>query len=178
MRILRKSCLCLLTFFCLSCSTSMSPEDFAGTTPEFRIEEYFSGTTKAWGLVFNRSGNLQRQFTVTLQGSMRDGVFVLEEDFVFSDGETDRRVWNIVKKDEHTYEGTASDVVGKAIGKRYGQALYWNYELNLKVDDSTYRIHFDDWMFLQEGSVLANRAVMSKFGFTVGEIVIFFQKHS
>ena len=36
--------------------TTMQPEDFSGTGPELRIEEYFEGRTRAWGIVQNRSG--------------------------------------------------------------------------------------------------------------------------
>jgi hypothetical protein len=101
---------------------------------------------------------------------------VLEEDFLYADGEKDRRVWTIRKIDRHTYEGRADDVIGVAEGRLFGQALYWNYEIDLKVKDSTYRLHFDDWMYLQPDNVLMNRAVMSKFGIKVGEVVLFFTK--
>jgi len=54
--------------------------------------------------------------------------------------------------------------------------LNWQYLLNLKVDDSTWKIKFDDWMFLVTDQVLINKARMSKFGLTVGEVTIVFQK--
>ncbi len=154
----------------------MRVEEFEGTTPEFLIEEYFSGYTRAWGVVYDRSEKMIRQFTVDLNGTWDKGVLVLEEDFEYSDGETDRRVWTIKKHDAHTYQGTADDVDDVAIGKRYGNTLHWNYVLNLKVDDGTWKIRFDDWMFLQKDNVLFNRAVMSKFGFKVGEVLLFFKK--
>jgi len=37
-------------------------------------------------------------------------------------------------------------------------------------------IAFDDGMFLQEGSMLFNRAIMSKFVFRVGAVLIVFSK--
>jgi hypothetical protein len=37
-------------------------------------------------------------------------------------------------------------------------------------------VSFDDWMYLQADGVLLNRAKMSKFGFTLGEVTIAFQK--
>lgn len=154
----------------------MRAKDFEGSEPEFLIEKYFAGDTRAWGVVYDRSEKMIREFTVDLRGEWDEEQFVLEEDFVYSDGETDRRVWKIRKLDENTYEGTADDVEGVAIGKRYGKALHWNYVLNLKVDEDTWKIRFDDWMFLQADNVLFNRAVMSKFGVKVGEVLIFFKK--
>ncbi|MGY8994466.1 MAG: DUF3833 family protein, partial [Rhodospirillales bacterium] len=52
-----------------------------------------------------------------------------------------------------------------------------SYVLDLKVgDDSTLHVRFDDWMFLQPGGVLLNRARMSKFGINLGQVTIAFQK--
>ena len=41
---------------------------------------------------------------------------------------------------------------------------------------STYRLKFDDWMWLMNDGVLMNRSYMKKFGITVGEITIFMKK--
>lgn len=49
--------------------------------------------------------------------------------------------------------------------------------LDLKTgEDSTLRVRFDDWMFLQPGGVLLNRPRMSKFGIELGQVIIAFQK--
>ena len=44
----------------------MKPEDFKGTEPTIKIEEYFNGQVKAWGLLQNRSGKVTRQFKADL----------------------------------------------------------------------------------------------------------------
>ena len=43
-------------------------------------------------------------------------MLILKEKFNWDDGEVQDREWTITKIDEHNYEGTAGDVVGKAIG--------------------------------------------------------------
>lgn len=48
--------------------------------------------------------------------------------------------------------------------------------LNQNVDDSIRKTKFDDWMFVVTDQVLINRAKMSKFGLTIGEVTIVFQK--
>ena len=103
-------------------------------------------------------------------------LLVLDETFRYEDGETDKREWKIRKLDAHTYEGTAVDVIGKAVGKSYGSALNWSYTLALKIGERVWNVTFDDWMFLQADGVLFNRAEMSKFGITLGEISLFFKK--
>lgn len=161
----------------LSGCTVMKPNDFINKTPKFILEEYFVGKTKAWGLFEDRFGRVKRQFVVDIDGSWNGEILTLKEKFTYSDGEESFRKWLISKTDERTYRGTADDVVGTASGKAYGNALHWSYVLNLKTgDDSYWRVKFNDWMFLQPGGVLLNRARMSKFGIDVGEVTIAFMK--
>ena len=89
----------------------MRPEDFAGSAPEFVVEEYFLGQTRAWGMVQDRSGKPTRYFTVDIEGSREGDELVLREDFLFRDGERSQRTWRIRKLDEHSYQGSAGDVV-------------------------------------------------------------------
>ncbi|WP_240932925.1 DUF3833 domain-containing protein [Pelagibius litoralis] len=154
----------------------MTPEQFDGREPRLLIEDYLAGETRAWGLFVDRFGNLRREFVVDITGTWDGKTLTLVEDFVYSDGEEQQRIWTINKLDDHRYEGTAADVIGTAEGVSYGNALNWRYTLALKVGDSIWNVHFDDWMFLQPDDVLMNRARVSKFGFDIGEVTIFFQK--
>ena len=43
-------------------------------------------------------------------------------------------------------------------------------------DKEALRLAFDDWMWRQDDNVIINRASVSKFGITVGEVLIFFQR--
>jgi hypothetical protein len=154
----------------------MEPTDFSNTKPVLRIEEYFLGKTRAWGIFEDRFGNLRRQFVVDIEGNWDGESLILDEKFRYSDGETDQRIWSIKKIDEHRYEGTAADVIGVAAGEAHGNALNWRYDMDLKVGDRTLRVHFNDWMYLQPSGVLVNRARVSKFGVEIGEVSLFFQK--
>ena len=160
----------------LSGCTDMKPTDFSDTRPVLRIEDYFDGQTKAWGIFEDRFGDLRRQFVVDIQGTWDGTELVLDERFLYSDGESNRRVWTIRKIDDHNYEGSADDVIGTAKGQAYGNALNWRYDMDLNIGESTLRVHFNDWMFLQEDGILVNRARVSKFGIEIGEVTLFFQK--
>ena len=150
---------------------------YAGNKPELDIFSYFEGQTTGWGVVQNRSGKLLRQFKVLIDGSFADeNTLVLDEDFIWSDGEKSKRVWTIKRTGKGTYVGTADDVVGSAQGISSGNALHWQYHLNIETDGSTWKIFFDDWMFLQQDRIVINRASMSKFGIHLGDITIAFSK--
>jgi len=158
-----------------ACSTT-DVSQYAQEKPVLDMQQYFNGTIDAWGMFQDRSGKVVKRFTVVIQCSWKDDVGTLDEDFTYSDGTKQKRVWTLKKGANGQYIGTASDVVGNAIGSTAGNALRWSYVLALPVGDKVYNVNFDDWMFLMDDRVMLNRAVMSKFGFRLGEVTLSFSK--
>ena len=167
-----------IIFFILltGCANTMKPTDFKDQKPRLIIEEYLSGNVKAWGVLQNRSGKVTRQFSADLNGTWDGKQLVLKEKFNWDDGEVQDREWTINKIDEHNYEGTAGDVVGKAKGYSYGSAFKFEYVLLVPVKGKEIKITFDDWIFKQDDRVAINRATMTKFGFKVAELTVVFVK--
>lgn len=143
-----------------------------------KIEQYFSGKSKAYGILFDRGGVPQRYFSVDLLGTWdtKTQTLTLEEDFVFNDGEQSRRVWVIRKTGPDEYRGKANDVIGEAKGFSRGNTFHWDYVLEVPYKGTSLALTIDDWLFLNDDNVLINRAEMYKFGFKVGEIVISFNR--
>ena len=164
--------------FITSCSSnqSMKPEDFKDQKPRLIIEEYLTGNIKAWGILQNRSGKVTRQFSAILNGKWDGKELILDETFNWDDGEIQKRQWKINKIDEHHYEGTAGDVVGKAKGFSYGPAFKFEYVLLVPVKGKEMKITFDDWIFMQDEKVAINRAKMTKFGIRVADLTVVFVK--
>jgi hypothetical protein len=159
-----------------ACGSGMKLEDFEGKQPSFRLEEYFLGPTKAWGWFEDRFGKIRRQFVVEMTGTVEDGVLTLDERFVYDDGERETRIWTIEVQGDGRYRGTTDGVVGAAEGRVVGPALNWTYTFDLKVGDNTWQVHFDDWMIQQDDQVVINKATVSKYGFTLGTVMLFFKK--
>jgi hypothetical protein len=166
----------LLVALGLVAGCTASVGDYAGQEPRLDLQQYFDGPLVAWGIVQDRSGQVQRSFRVDMVGRWDGATGVLEEDFTWSDGKPERRVWTFRKIDEHHYIGTADDVVGEARGEAYGNALRWRYTLELPWNDGTINVALDDWMWLIQDGVLVNRSEIRKFGVRVGEVTLFFQK--
>ena len=160
-----------------SCTNKMDIEKFKESKPKFSLENYFEGKTEAWGMFHDRFGNLKRTFKVDITGTLKSDTLTLDEKFLYDDGEQDSRVWTIKILGNNQYSGTASDVVGEAKGIASGNALNWQYRLNLKVGDSTILVDFDDWMFLQDRNILMNRAEVKKWGLNIGVVSITFLKN-
>lgn len=169
-RLFALACMLLLA----GCAT-VDIKDYAAEQPRLDLRQYFNGTIDGWGLVQDRSGKVTRRFHVVIDAKWNGTTGVLDESFQWSDGKTEKRVWTISKNGDR-YSGTAGDVVGTAAGEAVGNALRWNYVLALPVDDKTYHVDMDDWMYLIDKDTLGNKTRMSKFGVHLAEITIFFRK--
>lgn len=173
----RRLLLTTLTALSLAgCASAPVPEDYAAEKPVLDLKTYFNGPMTAHGIFTDRAGKVQRRFVVQLLGRWQGDVGTLEEDFIYSDGKTERRVWTITSLGNGRYKGTAADVIGEAAGEARGNALRWSYTLRLPVDGTTYDVQFDDWMYLMDGKVMLNKARMSKFGFHLGDVTLSFYK--
>jgi hypothetical protein len=151
-------------------------EHYRDELPQLDLKRYFDGTIDAWGMFQDRNGKVVKRFQVRIDARWSGNTGTLDEHFEYSDGARSRRVWTITRLDEHRYVGTAADVVGEASGLAYGNALRWQYVLNLEVDGTTYAVDFDDWMYLMDDQVMLNRSAMSKFGVHLGEVTLTFRK--
>ena len=150
--------------------------DYAQERPLLELDRYFTGRVLAHGVFQKRGGEVARRFTVVMDCHWEGNQGVLDEAFTYSDGSTERRIWRLTKHADSRYTGRADDVVGEAQGQTSGNAFRWNYTLRLPVDGKEYEVQFDDWMFLVDDRVLLNRATMSKFGVTLGEVLLSFTK--
>ena len=159
--------------------SSQTITDVADRKPVMDLEAFFEGDVIAYGIFEDYTKSLSRQFRVNIKGIVDGNQLTLEEDFLYDDGEVQRRVWvieNLGRDDNGIthYEGRADDVVGKAKGQLAGNALNWVYQLALPVSDSVYHIQFDDWIYQQDDYVALNRALLTKFGFEVGSVTLVF----
>ena len=129
-------------------------------------------------MVQDYSGEVQRRFTVDIEGTYENDTLILDEAFLFSDGETDRRVWTFERIDDNNWVGTASDVEEPVEARQYGHAFHMRYPLAIEVSGRMITFTMDDWMYLQPDGRLINRTDMRKFGLTLGEITLVFEKVS
>ena len=150
--------------------------DYTAEKPVLDLRTYFNGTLDAYGVFTDRSGKVVKRFTVVMRCTWNGEDGVLDEDFVYSDGTTQKRIWRLRHLGNGRYEGRADDVVGVAQGQTAGNAFRWGYTLALPVDGRVWEVQFDDWMYLMDGRVMLNKAAMSKFGIHLGEVTLTFVK--
>ena len=147
--------------------------------PSLVLEDFFAGDTIALGIFEDRFGSLRRQFRVNLKGTITGNRLVLDETFLYEDGEKASRIWtidNLGRAEDGTfrYEGRADDVDGSAKGRIAGNGLNWQYDVSLEMAGSKMDVHFDDWIYRQSEDIAINRAYVSKFGVEIGSVTIVF----
>lgn len=150
--------------------------EYAREQPVLDMRAYFNGRVDGWGLFTDRSGKVVKRFTVAMDCRWNGDEGVLDEDFTYSDGTKQRRIWRVRKLADGRYVGRADDVVGEASGQASGNTLRWNYTLALSVQGRTWHVQMDDWMHLVDSEVLLNRTAMSKFGVHLGDVTLSFRR--
>ena len=155
-----------------------SVNDYASEQPALDLRHYFNGIVDAWGIFTDRSGKVVKRFTVVMNCQWNGDNGVLDEDFVYSDGTQQKRIWKLKHLGDGRFSGAADDVIGTAEGSTRGNAFNWRYTLALPVSDQVWHVQFDDWMYLINDQVMLNKASMSKFGIFLGEVTLSFTKRA
>lgn len=167
---------CMLVTALTACSTERPDPAGGAAYGAFGLERYFTGRVKAWGLFEPSFGGSVRQFTVELTGTRDGDTVILDEDFRFSDGEVQKRVWRIRALPGGGFAGTADDVLGTAAGRTEANGLHWTYDLRLKTASGSVDVSFDDWMYRFDDEMVLNRAAVRKWGLPVGSVTLAFRK--
>jgi len=163
--------------FFIGCS-DVSVQDYAQNQPELIIPKFFDGNLTAHGVVKDYRGRVIRQFSADILAYWEDGIGTLEEDFIFDDGETDRRVWTLEPKSSGGYYGNAGDVVGAGDVNLAGDSAFLEYILRIPFNDGSLDVKVDDRMYLISPTILINESKLSKFGLKVGELLLVIEKQS
>jgi hypothetical protein len=150
--------------------------EYAAEKPVLDLRSYFNGRVDGWGVFTDRAGKVVKRFVVRMDCRWQGDEGVLDEDFTYSDGTRQRRIWRITRGADGAYTGRADDVVGTATGQARGNALRWNYTLALPVEGRTWHVQMDDWMYLMDNTVMLNKTTMTKFGVRLGEVTLSFTK--
>lgn len=143
---------------------------------ELRLEDYFAGPTRAWGMFVDRFGVLRRQLEADIQSTWNGRILTLDETFAYDDGAAERRIWRIEKRGERGYRGHTDDMIGSAEGQVNGNCLQWRYGFKLPVGNKTLAVRFDDRYVLQGDDILLYSAKLRKLGLTIGQLTMAFRK--
>lgn len=161
----------------LGACSSPDIKQYANNLPTFVPEQFFNGKLTAHGVLKNRSGEVTRYFTATIDASWDKGIGTLVERFEFNDGEIQFRTWVLAPSQTGRYLATAGDVVGEGQAQVSGNAMQLDYQLQIDYRGSPLALSVEDWMWLVDEDTVINQSTLRKWGFTVGSIQLVIRKH-
>lgn len=145
--------------------------------PPLQLERFFAGRTSGEGRFVSGIGGADRAFTVTTRGRFDGKTLTLIEDFVFADGERDRKTWRFEKAGEGRFIGRREDVVGTADVRADGNTIRLSYDADVRgKDGNVTRLRFEDVLVPDGPRRVRNIAVVSKFGVPVGRVEVVFER--
>lgn len=128
------------------------------------LEDFFRGTLTADGTFTNTRDGTTRGLKVKMKGTWDGSTLTLVEDFVYSDGERDRKTWRFTRTGEGRYVGTREDVIGTADVVQDGNDVRLSYTARVTTKDgSSYRIRFADVLRLKDKRTVINTADLKAF---------------
>lgn len=154
----------------LGACSSPDIKQYAVNTPEFVPEQFFNGKLTAHGVLKNRSGEVTRYFTATIDASWNKGVGTLVERFEFNDGEIQFRTWVLEPTENGQFSATAGDVIGAGKAQTSGNAMKLDYVLEIEYRGKPLSLNVEDWMWLVDENTVINQSTLRKWGFKVGSI--------
>lgn len=167
-----------LMLFVLAGCSAPDIDRFKDSKPRLSLAEFFEGETIAYGIFEDRFGQLKRQFRVRIKGRMEQDILILDEEFLYDDGEQATRIWRISASQQPDgithYEGRADDVTGSATGRAAGNALSWSYDIMLAIGKNDLHVRFDDFIYQMSDNLAINRAHVTKWGIELGTVTLVF----
>lgn len=160
----------------INACSSVDISDYENTRPQLDLKTFFQGKLKVYGMVQDFSGKMTRRFSADIDASWDGDKGVLDEVFLFDDGERQTRIWTLNALGDGRYSGTAGDVIGEAYGIARGAAFRWQYTLEIPYDGDTLEVDLDDWLYLISEDRLINRTSIKKFGLEVGQITLIIER--
>lgn len=178
-RLQRKLAGVVLSIPLLSACGTTPVSHYQNNEPRLQLNEFFTGSLTAHGILRDYSGDVTRYFNATIEASWNDaGIGTLDEYFEFNDGEKQRRVWTLVPAADGSYRATANDTKGEAVTQVSGNAFFMDYVLTVNYQRDSLDVSVEDQMFLVSPTVIINQSKLRKFGLTVGEVTLTIIKHS
>jgi len=162
----------LASFVLGSGCASLQSQDLARSHSSFELIRFFTGHSRSWGVFETSHGQPRRYFTCDSYGKRTTaGDLTLYQHFLFSDGKTQNRLWQIHQVDSSHWKAKADDMVGVAQAVSFGNTLSLEYTITLDRKNPMATVHIRQWMYQpEESGSLMTRLVITKLGITIFQV--------
>jgi hypothetical protein len=150
---------------------AQSPKDYAGSGPQFILNQHLSGEILSEGVIFGPDGRAANTFVAKMVGEWDGDTGTLTEEFTYSNGVKQNRKWYLTLGPDNTFTATADDLQGTGTGRVSGSTVQLHYNIILPESAGGHVLAATDWMYLAENGTIMNKSEMRKFGLKVAELV-------
>jgi Protein of unknown function (DUF3833) len=156
----------------VSSCASLQPQDLARSHPRFELIGFFTGHSRSWGVFETSHGQPRRYFTCDSYGKRNSADdLTLNQHFLFSDGKTQNRVWQIHQVDLSHWKASADDMVGVAQAVSSGNTVSLEYTITLDRQNPLATVYIRQWIYHpEESGSLMTRLVITKLGITIFQV--------
>lgn len=150
---------------------SQKLSDYVGTSPVFDLRRHLSGEFVSEGMIYGPTGRVVSRFVASMYGEWQGARGSLSEQFSYSSGGQQSRMWSLTEGNNGAIIATAPDIIGEGTGRAEGCAFQMNYRIKLSEDAGGHVLSVVDWMYLMDNGTILNRSQMRKFGVKVAELI-------
>ena len=161
----------------LAAAQTAGAADIASTgpgVPGFSLEDFFTGETFGRGYVDPLIGD-RDDFDSFFEGHREGATFVLDERFVFANGERTGQVWRLIRVAPDRYVGTVSDGAGAVEVRLTEDGAVVEYDGRRPGGDSPV-LHFRHVMARNPDGTVTNEVAVTKFGLPLARSRVLFAK--
>jgi hypothetical protein len=150
----------------------LQSRDIASSHSSFELIRFFAGHSRSWGVFETSHGQPRRYFTCDSFGRRTaTNDLTLYQHFLFSDGKTQNRTWQIHQVDPSHWKAKADDMIGVAQAVSFGNTLSLEYTITLDRKNPMATVHIRQWIYqLEESGSLMTRLVITKLGITIFQV--------
>jgi hypothetical protein len=161
--------------FTLAGCASPTADDYAAEKPVLDLRRYFNGMLDALACSPTAAARWCAASPWCMDCRWQGDDGVLDEDFTYSDGTRQRRIWRLTRRLAMAATPAAPTTWWAKPRARPRQRCTGNTPWPAG-GRAHLNVQFDDWMYLMDDKVMLNKAVMSKFGIQLGEVTLSFTK--
>ncbi len=148
----------------------MTVQSFHGTTPVFDPVAFWTGHTRSWGVVEDRSGVPTETIETDCVGTAEAGGVHLVQTLTEGDGTVRHRDWHLRRAGPGRFTATANDMIGTAAGQAAGRVFHWDWAWATSPGDPLKDVTMHQWMYLMPDGTMMNRTVITKLGITIAQV--------
>lgn len=145
--------------------------DYEDGDPDFDLRTHLNGKLICEGVIFGPMGRMTSSFVARFDARWDGDVGVIDEHFVYNDGQLQERQWTLTLAENGRFSANAPDVPGEGWGEQAGPAVLFQYPIKLPDDAGGYVLRAFDCMYMTAEGTIINRSQFRKFGIKVAELV-------